>query len=394
MEQEQVQEAPATEQASAQEAPAQEAPIKETPIQEGPTPPKIQIFDNPQDLAASFEREAVASPDTPDTADTSVSEEVQGGVSEVPEQGQVETPVQEQVAMQPEPEQVRYKQEEVEGAVLSFLSERLGREVGSFDDLGQPQQLDEGLEVIAKFVQDTGRRPEDWFAYQQLNPSEMDDFTALRVQMASDHPNLSGDEVSLLLKSKYKLDPDVNTEQEVQLSQLQLKMDGQKAKDSIEALRSGYIAPQLPAAQEAEAPLIDEAWVAEMSQNVDALTGLEFDLGGDKTFTFGLDDAYKAQLKHKNSQLENYFDAYVREDGSWDYDTLSSHRAVVDNVDKIISSAYRQGMSDGQRGVVQNAANVKTVAPDDASSQNQTNPLSDQVREILRGNNSKVTFNI
>ena len=382
MEQEVQQEAPAVEQASAQEAPAQEQP-------------KIQIFDNPQDLAASFQQEAAAAPapDTPDTSAPPVPEEVPGEVLNMPEQGQVETPVQEQ-AMQPEPEQVQYSQEDVEGAVFSYLSERLGRDITSFDELAAPQQLDEGLEVIAKFVQDTGRRPEDWFAYQQLNPSEMDDFTALRVQMASDHPNLSGEEVNLLLKSKYKLDPDVHTEQEIQLSQLQLKMDGQKAKDSIEALRSGYIAPQQPEAQEAEAPLIDESWVAEMAYNVDALTGLEFDLGGEKTFTFGLDDAYKGELKQKNAQLENYFDPYVREDGSWDYDLLSSHRAVVDNIDTIVQSAYRQGMSDGQRGVVTNAANVQAAAPNDASGQNQTNPLADQVRQILQQGRSKVTFNI
>ena len=381
MEQEVQQEAPAVEQASAQEAPAKEQP-------------KIQIFNNPQDLAASFQQEAA--PDTPDTPDTSappVPDEVPGEVLNMPEQGQVETPVQEQ-AMQPEPEQVQYSQEDVEGAVFSYLSERLGRDITSLDELAAPQQLDEGLEVIAKFVQDTGRRPEDWFAYQQLNPSEMDDFTALRVQMASDHPNLSGEEVNLLLKSKYKLDPDVHTEQEIQLSQLQLKMDGQKAKDSIEALRSGYIAPQQPEAQEAEAPLIDESWVAEMAYNVDALTGLEFDLGGEKTFTFGLDDAYKGELKQKNAQLENYFDPYVREDGSWDYDLLSSHRAVVDNIDTIVQSAYRQGMSDGQRGVVTNAANVQAAAPNDASGQNQTNPLADQVRQILQQGRSKVTFNI
>ena len=380
MEQEVQQEAPAVEQASAQEAPAQEQP-------------KIQIFDNPQDLAASFQQEAAAAPDTPDTSAPPVPEEVPGEVLNMPEQGQVETPVQEQ-AMQPEPEQVQYSQQDVEGAVFSYLSERLGRDITSFDELAAPQQLDEGLEVIAKFVQDTGRRPEDWFAYQQLNPSEMDDFTALRVQMASDHPNLSGEEVNLLLKSKYKLDPDVHTEQEIQLSQLQLKMDGQKAKDSIEALRSGYIAPQQPEAQEAEAPLIDESWVAEMAYNVDALTGLEFDLGGEKTFTFGLDDAYKGELKQKNAQLENYFDPYVREDGSWDYDLLSSHRAVVDNIDTIVQSAYRQGMSDGQRGVVTNAANVQAAAPKDASGQNQTNPLADQVRQILQQGRSKVTFNI
>ncbi len=379
MEQEVQQEAPANEQAPAQEAVVQEAPVQETPAQEQP---KIQIFDNPTDLAASFQQEFAANTDSTPAADAE------------PIATQVETPVPEQVT-QPEPEQVQYSQQDVEGAVFSYLSERLGRDVTSLEELAAPQKLDEGLEVIAKFVQDTGRRPEDWFAYQQLNPSEMDDFTALRVQMASDHPNLSGDEVNLLLKSKYKLDPDVHTEQEIQLSQLQLKMDGQKAKDSIETLRSGYIAPKQQEVEQAETdPLIDEAWIAEMSNNVDALTGLEFDLGGDKTFTFGLDDAYKGQLKQKNAQLENYFDPYVREDGSWDYDALSSHRAVVDNIDTIVQSAYRQGMSDGQRGVVTNAANVQTAAPNDASGQNQTNPLADQVRQILQKNNSKVTFNI
>tara|TARA_R100001591_G_scaffold96698_1_gene102574 strand:+ start:3035 stop:4174 length:1140 start_codon:yes stop_codon:yes gene_type:complete len=379
MEQEVQQEAPAVEQASAQEAVIEEAPVQETPAQEQP---KIQIFDNPTDLAASFQEEFAANTDSTPATDAEAIEP------------QVETPVQEQ-AMQPEPEQVQYSQQDVEGAVFSYLSERLGRDITSLDQLAAPQKLDEGLEVIAKFVQDTGRRPEDWFAYQQLNPSEMDDFTALRVQMASDHPNLSGEEVNLLLKSKYKLDPDVHTEQEIQLSQLQLKMDGQKAKDSIETLRSGYIAPQRQEVEQAETePLIDESWIAEMSYNVDALEGLEFDLGGDKTFTFGLDDAYKGELKQKNAQLENYFDPYVREDGSWDYDTLSSHRAVVDNIDVIVQSAYRQGMSDGQRGVVTNAANVQAAAPNDASGQNQTNPLADQVRQILQKNNSKVTFNI
>jgi len=379
MEQEVQQEAPAVEQASAQEAVIQEAPVQETPAQEQP---KIQIFDNPTDLAASFQEEFAANTDSTPAADAEAIEP------------QVETPVPEQVT-QPEPEQGQYSQQDVEGAVFSYLSERLGRDVTSFEELAAPPQLDEGLEVIAKFVQDTGRRPEDWFAYQQLNPSEMDDFTALRVQMASDHPNLSGEEVNLLLKSKYKLDPDVHTEQEIQLSQLQLKMDGQKAKDSIETLRSGYVTPQRQEVEQAETePLIDESWIAEMSYNVDALTGLEFDLGGDKTFTFGLDDAYKGQLKQKNAELENYFDPYVREDGSWDYDTLSSHRAVVDNIDTIVQSAYRQGMSDGQRGVVTNAANVQAAAPNDASGQNQPNPLADQVRQILQQGKSKVTFNI
>ena len=49
--------------------------------------------------------------------------------------------------------------------------------------------------MIAQFVEETGRSPQDWFAYQSLNPSEMDDVTAVRVQMASEYPNLAPEEV-------------------------------------------------------------------------------------------------------------------------------------------------------------------------------------------------------
>ena len=118
------------------------------------------------------------------------------------------------------------------------------------------------------------------------------------------------------------------------------------------------------------------------------------DLGNEKTFMFGMDEAYKEQLKHKNANLENYFDPYVREDGSWDYDLLSSHRTVIDNIDKIVQSAYRQGMSDGQRGVVQTAANVQSKAPNDVTGQQNSNPLGEQVKQILQRNRSTMTFNI
>ena len=132
-----------------------------------------------------------------------------------------------------------------------------------------------------------------------------------------------------------------------------------------------------------------------MSSEVDQLTGLEFNLGNDKSFTFGLDDKYKSELKDKNARLEEYFDPFVRKDGSWDFDALSSHRAVVDNIDQIVSAAYKQGMGDGQRGLVDKAANVSTVSPGQGTTSNQSNnPLAQQVKDIMRNNSSKMTFNI
>jgi len=51
-------------------------------------------------------------------------------------------------------------------------------------------------------------------------------------------------------------------------------------------------------------------------------------------------------------------------------------------------------MSDGQRGVVNTAANVQAKAPNDVSGQQNSNPLGEQVRQILRGNSSTMTFKL
>ena len=368
----------------------------------------MKVFSNPEDLAASIS----STPEQPVETATEVAPEPTPEVA--PEQPVVqEPPVQEQAPIQEETIQEQspvaepvsntepeYTDQDIETAVFSFLSERLGRDVTSIDDLSAAQQteaqpLDERIEAIAKFVQETGRAPEDWFRFQSLNPEGMDDMTAIRIETANEYPNLAYDELELLVNSKYKLNPDLYTEDEVKLAQLQLKMDGDKARRSIEGIRSSYSAPapQDSSPSEAES-IIDEAWISKMSSEVDTLTGLEFDLGEEKTFEFGLTDQYKAQLKDRNARLDEFFDPYVRDDGTWDYDKLSSHMAVIDNIDKIVKSAYTRGLGDGQRTLVDTAANVSTETPQQGNQNQQTNPLADQLRNIMGGQSNKVTFKI
>jgi len=300
-------------------------------------------------------------------------------------------PVQEEQVDQPQ-----YTEEDVEQSVVQYLSDRLGIEVNSLDDLiddGEDDgiyQMDERIEAIAKFVADTGRAPEDWFAYQQMDPTNMDDVTALRVDMAQQYPELNGDERNTLLTSRYKLDPEKFSEKDVKLSQIQLKADAAQARNKIAQIRDGYAAPE-PSAQEPETFITDD-WISAMQTEVEAITGLEFDLGNGKNFTYGISDDYKGELIDKNARLEEFFDPYVDQRGNWDYDMLSSHRAVIDNIDDIVSSVYKQGLADGQMGVVQNAANVQTKAPEQGNQQ-QSSPLTEQLNAILGGGN-KMTFNI
>lgn len=310
-------------------------------------------------------------------------------VSEVDQQ---ETFIEPEVS-QPEAQR-QYSPEEIQGAVFEFLSERLGRNIASFDDLQvqkqEQRELDERIAAIASFVENTGRDPQDWFIYQQLNPSEMDDMTAIQVQMASDYPNLSQEEIGMLVSSKYKLDPDLYSEDEVKLSRLQMKIDSENARKSIDNMRLQYQAPQRQPQEQSS--LIDDNWISNMRNELNAMEGIEFDLGNGKNFTFGMDSNYKGQLAEKNTRLDEFFDPYVREDGSWDYDMLNMHRAVIDNVDKIVQSVYRQGMADAQRAVVQNAANATPTSPNQGNAQPQGDNLANQLRDAL-GNPSSFWFN-
>jgi hypothetical protein len=137
--------------------------------------------------------------------------------------------------------------------------------------------------------------------------------------------------------------------------------------------------------------VVDENWIGQMSKSVEDFDGIEFDLNG-KKFTYTIDDKYRSSLLEKNSRLDEFFDPYVREDGSWDYDTLNMHRTVLDNINSILTSAYRQGMSDGQKTIVNKAANVSTKTPNQGGANNQQDPLTAQLREALGMNGGGIRF--
>tara|TARA_R100000808_G_scaffold24120_1_gene54784 strand:+ start:11 stop:1198 length:1188 start_codon:yes stop_codon:yes gene_type:complete len=360
-----------------EEAPQQESQVVSEPVQEQAAP---QVESQPQEQIQ--EQQVEAQP-----------EQVPNQAEQVSEQPQLETQEVENI-QQSSSAEINYSDSQIEEAVMSYLSEKLERDVSSLDDLLTPQNpVDERVEAIANFVSETGRSPQEWFTYQSLNTSEMDDSTLVKVDMAIQYPNLTANEVNTLIQNKYKLDPNKFSEDEVKIGSLQMKVDAANAKKQIEEQRMRYAAPEPK--QEAAEPetFINDEWISEMRKEANDLTGLEFDLGNNKTFTFGLDDRYKQELVNKNARLDEYFDSYVRDDGSWDFDTLNSHRAIVDNIDAIISSTYRQGLSDGQKNVVQNASNIQAQVPNQ-STQNDNNPLEEQLKNIMGKGSNKLTFKI
>lgn len=269
----------------------------------------------------------------------------------------------------------------IDDIVTSYLSETLGVELDSIESLRgmitpREADIDERVKVIADFVESTGRSPEDWFKYQSINPSEMDDMTAVKMSMINEYPDLSGEEIDMLVGSKYKLDEDYYTEDEIKLSKLQLKIDANKSREQINELRNSYTLPTSD--NDSAVSPIDEQWISSMTEETEALEALTFELPSGE-FNFGITDEYKGQLINKNSNLESFFDQYVDQNGQWDYDKFNTHQALVDNIDAIAKSLYQQGLSDGQRRIVEQAANVSTQSPGVAPAQ----PQDDLARQII-----------
>ena len=262
-------------------------------------------------------------------------------------------------------------QEQYETNVTKFIGEKLGIELDNLDQLTeilnapkQTAEIDERVKAISDFVSETGRDPKDWFTYQSLNPSEMDDLSAVKLQMAVEYPNLDQEEINMLMGSKYKIDEDLHSEDEIKLSKLQLKIDAQKSRKEIEQVRDSYKAPVREEKSEIgdlQSPITKE-WITTMSNEVDSLDALTFELG-DTEFNFGIKPEYRSELKKKNENLDQFFDQYVGQDGNWDFEMLNAHRTVIDNIDDIAKSLYNQGLSDGQRKLVEKSANVDVSGP-------------------------------
>ena len=375
----------------------------------------VNIVDN---LGETPQQETVTDT-TEEVVERSTSEDSEKPAQEAVTEDQVETQPeeeQEEPTAQDEPEVYRYQQETLDENeseesedydyndedvylfVNDYLSQTLGLSLEDIDSrLNTPTDIDERIAPILQFVNDTGRSPEDWFRYQSLNPSEMDDLTVIKMQMMVDYPNLTADDVSMLVSNKYKTDADLYDENEVRMAQLQMKIDAGKARKDIQGVRDSYLLPVETTPQQMEyepESIIDEQWIQSMVMDVDSLDAIDFDLPGGKVFSYGLNDRYRENLKNQNARLDEYFDQYVDDRGNWNFEKLSMHRTVVDNIDEIVKAVYQQGMSDGQRRVVENTANIQAKTPDVGNVVDGRDKVAEQLRNIMGRNDDMMRFNL
>ena len=288
-----------------------------------------------------------------------------------------------------------YQQEEGEEisddqVVLNYLSEKLGRDIESFDDFdntsGETESNDfasEQLQVINDYVRDTGRSVQDYLNTQTVDLSNVSDDAVIKEYLQLENPTLTEAELSDYIAATYKTDTDEYSSRDTNAGKVQLTKDARTARDYFNQIKEDYAMPT-----EAGDPGVSDAdrgeWLSTMENEVNDLEGLSFSMNDQgEEFTYNLDDEARQEIKGYNSDLENFFDKYVNESGDWNFDALNTDMYIMNNIDKIVRGVANQYRSKGTENVINEIKNPSFAQDRQAAPQKQESTLDMLRRQIL-----------
>jgi len=274
--------------------------------------------------------------------------------------------------------------------VLEYLSEKLGRDIDSFDDFdntsGEAESNDfasEQLQVINEYVKNTGRTVQDYLNTQTVDLSNVSDDALMMEYLKLDNPSLTDAELNDYMATTYKTDKEAYSDRETNAGKVQLMKDAKTARDYFNQVKEDYAMPT-----EANNPEVSEKergeWLNQMEGEVNDLEGLSFSMNDQgEEFTYNLDDEARQEIKGYNSDLENFFDKYVNDSGDWNFDALNTDMYIMNNIDKIVRGVANQYRSKGTESVINEIKNPSFTQDKQSAPQRQESTLDMLRKQIL-----------
>jgi|TARA_R100000329_G_scaffold142677_1_gene126242 hypothetical protein len=278
---------------------------------------------------------------------------------------------------------------------LRFVNEQFNQKfdsIESFNDALSTKKTsfaNEQIEKMNNFVSETGRSIADYIRTQAVDYSKMSNEDIMRLSFKQENPELSMDEVNVLIDSKYKIDKDKYSDSEKTLGKIELKKDVAKARKNLIDMQEKYRTPVQNSNQDSpEQEAARESWVSDMSSEVDEVESITFDINDSgEEFTFALSDDHRKDLVDANSNLSDFFNQYINEDGNWDFDRLNTDMFVLRNFQDIIRSVANQYRSKGTEQVVRDIKNP-SFNNEPRQKEQQGKDILDQLDEQMNGRRS------
>jgi len=308
------------------------------------------------------------------------------------EQGDQETESQ-------EPEDDSYNK------TLSTLNETYGTDYDNLDELLDDLEAEkndvgfanEQVEELNRFVSETGRSPQDFFKTQSQNYDEMSDSNVIKEYLSLENPELTQKEIDLFFDSTYKLDENKYNSEETELGKVHLKRDVSKAKQELKELQQEYWSPEKNEdgyseeefqQMQQEQDQARETFYNDMDKELDDIDSLTFEINeSGESFNYQLTEEDKQVVGEAISNLDDFFDPYMDEDGNINKESLALDIMAMKLQGKIIKSVASQYRSKGSEQVLKDIKNP-SFEPAKVTDNKEGNSIGDQIGKQIFGDST------
>ena len=266
-------------------------------------------------------------------------------------------------------------------SALTYLSEKLGRTVTSFDDL-KPQEVpvetDPYLKSLKEWREKTGRPIEDFVKYQK-DYTQLSDIDVAREFLKHKYPTLTANEIQLEL-DQFKPSED-DLERDASLKTLNLKKLATEGRNILEGMKVEFTEPIPGTAPQGLTPEIqqqldlfnkvkqqysdNEKSQQEYSRGIQEASvkteNVLLTLSDDLKVNYKVSEDTRSNLP----QFINEMPHWKNEDGSWNHQSVAQDGVKIKHFDEIIKLVYEQGVNAGKENLSKEANNVtigKTVS--------------------------------
>tara|TARA_Y100000004_G_scaffold27734_2_gene28431 strand:+ start:3028 stop:4209 length:1182 start_codon:yes stop_codon:yes gene_type:complete len=288
---------------------------------------------------------------------------------------------------------------------LSTLNETYGTDYDNLDELLDDLEAEkndvgfanEQIEELNRFVSETGRSPQDFFKTQTQNYDEMSDSNIIKEYLSLENPELTQKEIDLFFDSTYKLDENKYNSEETELGKVHLKRDVSKARQELKELQQEYWSPEKneDGYSEEEFQQIQqeqdqarETFYNDMDKELDDIDSLTFEINeSGETFNYQLTEEDKQVVGEAISNLDDFFDPYMDEDGNIDKESLALDIMAMKLQGKIIKSVASQYRSKGSEQVLRDIKNP-SFEPAKVTDNKEGNSIGDQIGKQIFGDST------
>ena len=262
--------------------------------------------------------------------------------------------------------------------VLSYISERYGKKIDSFDELtaerSQSEELPDDIKAYYEYRKETGRTMED-FLRLNSNTEDLTDDEILFNYYKSVEPDLDDTDIDILISDRFDIEEE-NTK-DSNRKKVDKKRELAKAKKHFESQKEKYKKPLESRANEISKEEIDAykeyvnqaktqeeqnkrraEFFEEKTRAVfnDDFKGFEFSIG-DNSYTYSPGET--SQVMNDQSSLENFIVKFIDNDGMIN-DARGYHKAMAAamNPEKFAKFFYEQGRAEAIESDARRAKNI------------------------------------